>query len=32
MAVAVDRLSTIAGCDKVVDLSNRFAVVAEAAM
>jgi ATP-binding cassette subfamily C protein len=31
MVVAAHRLSTIAGCDKVVDLSNKSAVVAEAA-
>jgi ABC-type multidrug transport system fused ATPase/permease subunit len=30
MVVAAHRLSTIAGCDKVVDLSNKSAVVAEA--
>ena len=32
MVVAAHRLSTIAGCDKVVDLSNKTAIVAEAAM
>ncbi len=32
MVVAAHRLSTIAGCDKVVDLSNKSAIVAEAAM
>ena len=31
MVVAAHRLSTIAGCDKVVDLRNKSAVVAEAA-
>jgi ABC-type multidrug transport system fused ATPase/permease subunit len=31
MVVAAHRLSTIAGCDKVVDLSNKSAVVAQAA-
>jgi len=31
MVVAAHRLSTIAGCDKVVDLSNKSAVVAVAA-
>jgi ATP-binding cassette, subfamily B, bacterial PglK len=31
MVVAAHRLSAIAGCDKVVDLSNKSAVVAEAA-
>ena len=31
MVVSAHRLSTIAGCDKVVDLSNKSAVVAEAA-
>ncbi|MGC1322434.1 MAG: ABC transporter ATP-binding protein [Candidatus Udaeobacter sp.] len=31
MVVSAHRLSTIAGCDKVVDLSNKFPVVAEAA-
>jgi ABC-type multidrug transport system fused ATPase/permease subunit len=31
MVVAAHRLSTIAGCDKVIDLSNKSAVVAEAA-
>ena len=30
MVVAAHRLSTIAGCDKVVDLSNKSTVVAEA--
>lgn len=30
MVVAAHRLSTIAGCDKVVDLSNKSAVAAEA--
>jgi len=30
MVVSAHRLSTIAGCDKVVDLSNKSAVVAEA--
>ena len=30
MVVAAHRLSTIAGCDKVVDLSNKSAVVAQA--
>ncbi len=30
MVVAAHRLSTIAGCDKVIDLSNKSAVVAEA--
>jgi len=31
MVVAALRLSTITGCDKVVDLRNKSAVVAEAA-
>jgi ATP-binding cassette, subfamily B, bacterial PglK len=31
MVVAAHRLSTIAGCDKVVDRSNKSAVVAETA-
>jgi ATP-binding cassette subfamily C protein len=31
MVVSAHRLSTIAGCDKVVDLSNKSAVVAEVA-
>ena len=31
MVVAADRLSTIAGCDTVVDLRNKSAAVAEAA-
>jgi ABC-type multidrug transport system fused ATPase/permease subunit len=31
MVVAAHRLSTIAGCDKVVDLRNKSAVLAEAA-
>ena len=31
IVVAVHRLSTIAGCDKVVDLRNKSAIVAEAA-
>jgi ABC-type multidrug transport system fused ATPase/permease subunit len=31
MVVAALRLSTIAGCDKVVDLRNKSAVLAEAA-
>jgi ATP-binding cassette subfamily B protein len=31
MVVSAHRLSTIAGCDKVVDLSNKSPVVAEAA-
>jgi ABC-type multidrug transport system fused ATPase/permease subunit len=31
IVVAAHRLSTIAGCDKVVDLSNKSAVIAEAA-
>src|SRR4029077_12416307 len=31
MVVAAHRLSTIADCDKVVDLSNKSAVAAEAA-
>ena len=31
MVVAAHRLSTIAGCDKVVDLRNKSVVVAEAA-
>jgi ABC-type multidrug transport system fused ATPase/permease subunit len=30
MVVSAHRLSTIAGCDNVVDLSNRSTVVAEA--
>jgi ATP-binding cassette subfamily C protein len=32
MVVAAHRLSTIAGCDKVIDLSNKSAVLAEATM
>ena len=32
MVVSAHRLSTIAGCDQVIDLSNKSAVVAEAAM
>src|SRR3954470_12652639 len=32
MVVSAHRLSTIAGCDQVIDLSNKSAVVAEAAV